>query len=179
MTLYIFILLVLVFVAIMVVSFRIGSIGVQGDVSSSDYLMSVDDEYGVNPAASVDTTDSVNPEIVENPETWMWLIVVAIVTIGVMITILYMWKSGYLFAPKKQNKVRGLEISRAPRRLTYRVGDRLDLRGLRLNLVYEDDTREEVTDFKMGTIVLSKDTNIIEFTYKKEGVSAFQEIYVE
>ena len=114
----------------------------------------------------------------EDPENWAWLIVVATVLVGVLGTILILWKKGMLTTTKKQNRVKALEIKSFPRKLTYRVGEKLDLRGVRLNLVYEDDTREEVTDYKFGTIIVTKDTNLVEFSYKQYGVSVTQEIFV-
>lgn len=75
----------------------------------------------------------------------------------------------------------GIEITKAPTRTTYTVGEKFDKTGMIVKLVYSDGTKKETTDYKIANgekLEINQKSVLIHYTDGDRELEAIQEITV-
>lgn len=75
----------------------------------------------------------------------------------------------------------GIEITKAPTKITYTAGEKFDKTGMIVKLVYSDGTKKETTDYKIANgekLEANQKSVLIHYTYGDRELEAIQEITV-
>ncbi len=82
------------------------------------------------------------------------------------IVVTYMEKTAKFKVTVSRKQLKKIEITTPPTKTVYKQGEELDTTGMVVEAVYDNDSREEITDYSVGELDATAGTKTIQVEYK-------------
>lgn len=82
------------------------------------------------------------------------------------VVITYMEKTAKFKVTVSKKQLKKIEITTPPTKTVYKQGEELDTTGMVVEAVYDNDSREEITDYAVGELDSTAGTKTIQVEYK-------------
>lgn len=82
------------------------------------------------------------------------------------VVVTYMEKTAKFTVTVSEKQLKKIEITAQPEKTVYKQGEELDTTGMVVEAVYDNDSREEITDYSVGELDSTAGTKTIQVEYK-------------